>query len=104
MQTVMLDAKLTPSMLLDRINSVAYGQLLASIKERNYSVKARKEYIDKHPKQYQMSRATLYNILKTKKASRRKAILIRQTFETIIKEQKLYEGMIVEIDIQEYER
>lgn len=103
-QTILLDAHLTPSMLLDRMNSVACGQLAASIKERNFNSRAKKEYVDKHLREYQMSRATLYNILKTKKASSRKAILIKQTLETIIKEQKLYEGMIVEIDIQEYER
>lgn len=100
---VMKDARLTPALLLERINNTAYKQLLNNIKGRNYSTKQRKEYIDTHIKEYQMSRATLYNILNNNKASDRKVILIKETLEEIIKEKKLYDNAIIEIDIQEYE-
>lgn len=103
-QTIMKDAGMTPAMLLDRINSIAHKQLVTSIKERNFSDKTKKEYIVAHSKQYEMSRATLYNILNTGKASRRKAILIRQTLEQIIKEKNLYEKLEVEISLEEYDR
>lgn len=102
--TIIRDAGMTPAMLLERINSIAYKQLLTSIKERNFSDKAKKEYVEAHIKQYEMSRATLYNILKNKKASRRKAILIRQTLEQIIKEKNLYKNLDINISLEEYDR
>ena len=108
-KTVMKDSGYTPAMLLVKINSIAEKQLLNDIKGRSFTDKAKKEYVENNLALYKMSRATLYNIIRDNKASRRKSILIKKTLFQIIKEQNLYSGeeyknTEIEIFIDEYDR